>query len=304
MIDFQEVADQLIEGDPDLAQCRPVIEKELLHVEILRAMHDAGHLSVLMFKGGTCLRLCYGALRLSEDLDFSGGTAFDHRLLDDIEDVLRKRIGERYGLEVTVSPPKLADGRDRTTNRWVARVVTRPAPRGSVGVQRIKIEIDNHRIPPDAQRLPIRQRHGHLEGSFGTFPIAAASLDDIASDKMIALPMSILERAHPRYRDVWDLEWIDRRQGAAPMALGAAAAASKASAAGLAGRYLQALDVTAERIRSIVDSNDCRQALARFLPRGLAESTIGDAGYREYLASKVREMTGSVRPLFQELEGR
>ena len=159
MLDFLSVASEIIRDDPGLVPCQPAIEKELLHFEMLSAMHGAGHLRHLMFKGETCLRLCHGALRFSEDLDFSGGDAFDHRLLADIEGVLRDRIAGRYGLEVTVSPPKLADGKTRTTNRWIARVVTRPAATSrAVGVQRIKIEIDDNEPPSDIARLPIRSR--------------------------------------------------------------------------------------------------------------------------------------------------
>ena len=87
-------------------------------------MHEAGHLAKLMFKGGTSLRLCHGAVRLSEDLDFSGGPAFDHRLLDDLEDALRARVGRRFGLDLTVSPPKLADQwRTATFRRYLATKV-------------------------------------------------------------------------------------------------------------------------------------------------------------------------------------
>ena len=45
--------------------------KEILHYDILAAMRRAGFLDRLAFHGGTALRLCCGAERLSEDLDFS-----------------------------------------------------------------------------------------------------------------------------------------------------------------------------------------------------------------------------------------
>lgn len=98
MREFLDIAAEIVERNPDLRGCRPVVEKELLHVEILTAMNAAGHLRHLAFKGDTCLRLCHGAVRFSEDLDFSGGKAFDPVLLDDIGDVLRDRIGRQYEL--------------------------------------------------------------------------------------------------------------------------------------------------------------------------------------------------------------
>ena len=51
---------------------RPVIEKELLHYDILFALEMEDLLDTLTFQGGTALRLCYGSQRFSEDLDFVG----------------------------------------------------------------------------------------------------------------------------------------------------------------------------------------------------------------------------------------
>ncbi len=53
-----------------------VVEKELLHHDILRVLSGSGLLAKLTFIGGTCLRACYGSHRLSEDLDFTGGADF------------------------------------------------------------------------------------------------------------------------------------------------------------------------------------------------------------------------------------
>ena len=47
------------------AHMRPVIEKELLHHDILFALDAEGVLDSLTFQGGTSLRLCYGSARLS-----------------------------------------------------------------------------------------------------------------------------------------------------------------------------------------------------------------------------------------------
>ena len=103
--DLLDLAERIVIANPTLRPRLPAVEKELLHLEILAAMQDAGLLAELTFKGGTCLRLCYNAPRLSEDLDFSGGAAFDAHLLADMEGVLRDRIARRFGLELTVTPP-------------------------------------------------------------------------------------------------------------------------------------------------------------------------------------------------------
>jgi len=82
-IDFNAYAAQLARTNGRQTMA-PVIEKELLHYEILRAMEEDGLLGGLVFQGGTCLRLCYGASRYSEDLDFAGDFDFDAADLDDM----------------------------------------------------------------------------------------------------------------------------------------------------------------------------------------------------------------------------
>lgn len=288
MRDFLAIADRIVRDEPGLAGCLPVIEKELLHIEILRAMHQAGHLRWLAFKGGTCLRLCHGGLRFSEDLDFSGGRSFDHALLEDIEDVLRARIGQRYGLELTVASPTPVDAAARSVSRWIARIVTRPAGRDSrLGVQRIKLEIDDREAPPDVAPLPVRQRHALLAEDFTTFPIRAASMADICTDKMIAYPMSVLTRDNPRHRDVWDIAWITERLGADAAEL-AAPAADKIAARGLGDRMPDALRLTAERSDTLIESEGFRATLQRFVPREVAVRTVGDPQYRRRLAEAIR----------------
>jgi len=70
------------------ANMRQVIEKELLHYDILFTLDNKGLLDKLTFQGGTSLRLCYGASRFSEDLDFAGGRNFTSTILKNIKDVI------------------------------------------------------------------------------------------------------------------------------------------------------------------------------------------------------------------------
>lgn len=76
MIKTKEDFDALVElaiAQSGTQNMRPVIEKELLHYDILFALDEAKLLDKLVFQGGTSLRLCRGANRYSEDLDFAGG---------------------------------------------------------------------------------------------------------------------------------------------------------------------------------------------------------------------------------------
>jgi len=81
---------------------RPVLEKELLHYDILFALDKERLLDELTFQGGTSLRLCYGAVRFSENLDFVGGRDFATGHLMDIKSCIENYVGSKYGLEVMV----------------------------------------------------------------------------------------------------------------------------------------------------------------------------------------------------------
>src|SRR5262245_61022981 len=102
---FDELVDEAVKNRQDLSSLRTVVEKELLHHDILRILSDTNLLANLTFIGGTCLRLCYGAERLSEDLDFTGGADFTREKLAGMGNILVDTLGTKYGLPVEITPP-------------------------------------------------------------------------------------------------------------------------------------------------------------------------------------------------------
>ncbi|SPZ03604.1 Uncharacterised protein [Proteus mirabilis] len=54
----------------NVSHMRSVIEKELLHYDILFALEKGGLLNKLTFQGGTSLRLCYGGNRFQRRSGF------------------------------------------------------------------------------------------------------------------------------------------------------------------------------------------------------------------------------------------
>lgn len=286
MLDFLSVAAFIVDGDADLGTCGPVIEKELLHYEILNAMHSAGYLRNLVFKGGTCLRLCHGASRFSEDLDFSGGGILEDRdFTSGLEDTLRQRIAATYGLEVSVTAKNATSGPAGTSSRWVARIVTRPAdPRNQLGVQRINIEV-NGRSPEshETELLKVNNRYEAIAGYFSEFPIRAASLYDICTDKLVALPMSVLKRDNPRFRDIWDIDWCRQHLDAFRLIN---QAAQHANSFVEADEYKRALLKTVQMCEALISSEVCQLTLGRFLPKGNAER-FKDPLYQSYLGKSL-----------------
>lgn len=119
---FDQLVDEALRARADLSTLRPVVEKELLHHDILREMTAAGLLAKLTFIGGTCLRACYGSSRLSEDLDFTGGSDFRRGSLAELARILTDRLQDRYGLPVRVSEPVKIGGNVST---WKLVIETR-----------------------------------------------------------------------------------------------------------------------------------------------------------------------------------
>jgi len=51
---FDRLVNEALRSRADLSSLRPVVEKELLHHDILREMSETGLLTGLTFIGGTC----------------------------------------------------------------------------------------------------------------------------------------------------------------------------------------------------------------------------------------------------------
>lgn len=111
LIDLEELAGE-IASKVDGAGLTPVIEKEIVHYEIIRSLGRNGLLQDITFQGGTSLRLCYGSQRYSEDLDFVAGDKFDSLPLDDFSRTLRCDLLRSYDTEVSVREPKVVNDFD------------------------------------------------------------------------------------------------------------------------------------------------------------------------------------------------
>lgn len=200
---FDSLVDEALKSRPEIALLRPVVEKELLHHDILREMSQEGMLTGLTFIGGTCLRACYGSPRLSEDLDFTGGNDFKRSDLTELGKVLRETLGTRYGLKVSVSDPIRAEGKVST---WKMSVETRPG-RKDLPAQRIHLDICA--IPShDPRPMMLRTLYGVDMGTSGLI-LQAQSREEILADKVIALAF---REGRIKNRDLWDIVWL-RQQG-------------------------------------------------------------------------------------------
>ncbi|GAB4219648.1 MAG: hypothetical protein Fur009_6790 [Candidatus Microgenomates bacterium] len=71
--------------------------KEYIQYLVLNSLYNDKKYKELVFKGGSCLRVCYGLPRLSEDLDFDyEKKIFGKNLVIDLEGFLKKEIKTKY----------------------------------------------------------------------------------------------------------------------------------------------------------------------------------------------------------------
>lgn len=199
---FETIVTEALTNQPELAPLRVAVEKELLHHDILRILRENELLAELSFIGGTCLRACYGGVRLSEDLHFTGGAEFSRENLASLGASIVLGLQEKYELPVTVSEPT-KDIHDVDT--WKIKVVTRPGTR-HLPIQRINIDICRVKSY-ETNRVFLQNHYGVDMGTEGLI-IEAQSREEIFADKLLALA---LRPNRLKYRDLWDMVWLHQR---------------------------------------------------------------------------------------------
>ena len=273
---FDQLVAQAIRQQDALAPLRPVVEKELLHHDILRELSVAGLLARLVFIGGTCLRACYGSRRLSEDLDFAGGAGFDRKDLKGLPGLLTERLHAKYGLRVEVSAPVREAG---NVDTWKIRIQTRPE-RADLPGQRIHLDIAavaSH----DPRPMLLRNPYGVEMGTSGLI-VRAASREEILADKVLAIA---LRPNRLKNRDLWDIVWL-RQQGVKlpPRLLPLKVADHRQTRESFRERL-------SERRRQLATHADMRGSflaeMQRFLPPDVMTETILKADFWNYLIGEI-----------------
>lgn len=278
--DFSRLVDRVMR-DAGVAHMRPVIEKELLHCDILFCLERENLLDNLVFQGGTSLRLCRGGNRFSEDLDFAGGQDFSPAMLAGMKDCIEGHIGPRYDLEVRVKEPDELEKDPKYTGlnirKWQVSVITAPQRR-DLPQQRIKVEVAN--VPAyTKEAVPLRTNYTFLPDGYDDTLIFAETLDEIMADKLISLPTS---QKYIRHRDIWDLGWL-KQKGATVRP-------------GLTRRKVEdyrwsgstdALDDMMENLPGIVAGVEFKSEMKRFLPSDVYDRTLGRKKFEGFLTQTV-----------------
>lgn len=199
--DFRVLAARAAELRGDMDNI-PVIEKEIVHYEILRSLYEHGRFESLTFQEGTCLRLCYGSSRYSEDLDF---TCVDIDALDAdaVCRELERDLLRGFDVAIRVKKPATKRFERIKMKRWLIVVDTAPA-RADLPSQKIKIEVAS--VPSYTKELRrLKMNYGELPETYGFIVVPCQTVTEIAADKIISFANT---DGYVRHRDIWDLQWI------------------------------------------------------------------------------------------------
>lgn len=287
---FDQLVTEAVSNQQDLSSLRVVVEKELLHHDILREMSTSGLLDTLTFIGGTCLRACYGSNRLSEDLDFTGGKTFKRETLSSLGNVLVQRLEAKYSLKVTVDEPYKDSG---NVDTWKMKVITHPA-RKMLPSQKINIDVCS--LPSyDRRPMMLRNIYG-IEMGTSSLILQAQSREEIFADKIIALA---LRANRIKNRDLWDIVWLRQQGIILPIHL----ISKKIQDRNIrTGRFLEILSQRQSFLEQDQTAHqDFVYEMKRFLPVKIVRETVLNPDFWSFLLGIVREECRNVtRELKQE----
>ena len=278
---LKEQIRHIVESNPEYAAITPVIEKEILHHDIIDVMVKQGAMQSLVFIGGTSLRMCYNASRLSEDLDFNGGHDFKPAHFDGLEVEIQKYIQNKYETEVWVNKP-IEDPQGNTSSWRISIVKDAKRP----DLPRQKMHIDVCAIPSfDVEKRPLLNHYNIVVPTEGLL-IPVQSLQETLADKLIALAYRA-RRIKPR--DIWDIVWIKQRG----INLSLELIDRKLAARGKQKKdFTDALQIQLEMLMQDDEvRNDFNMEISRFIPQQIKERTIDNPEYWPYVQAEVHAVS-------------
>lgn len=279
MINIKALTQKICSDSIELAGLNTTVEKELLHYEVIAVMARHDFLRHLTFQGGTCLRMMYGANRLSEDLDFAGGYSFDFKQLNQLRDCLYNELSSRHGLRINVTEPdfdKLSGKGSVQVGRWKISIETQPN-RKSQPWQKVRLEVATVKAHTQVLR-PMVKTYPSVPDAYTSILLNCESLEEIAADKFVALAL----RRDIKARDVWDIAWLNQRKINVSPELVRAKFKDYNRPDGM--------DALADRLESLpayMASGDFEQEMRRFLLASTTATSIDKTGFTQYVEDTV-----------------
>ncbi|MBE5212914.1 nucleotidyl transferase AbiEii/AbiGii toxin family protein [Pectobacterium sp. A535-S3-A17] len=275
---------QIVQSNPDYAAVTPVIEKEILHHDIIDVLIKQGVMQRLTFIGGTSLRMCYNSSRLSEDLDFNGGHDFKPSAFEGLESEIQTYIQNKYETEVWVNKPSGEQQGD--TVSWKISIV-KEANRPDLPRQ--KMHIDVCAIPSfDIEKRPLINHYDIVVPTEGIL-VPVQSLQETLADKLIALAYRA-RRIKPR--DIWDIVWIKQRG----IDLSKTLVEKKLTARHKqTDDFRQVLSIQLAKLMSQDEvRDDFNMEMSRFIPKQIKARTLDNPEYWDYVQREVHAITSEL----------
>lgn len=244
--------------------------REYLQISVLKAMYRSKYGHALSFMGGTCLRICYGLKRYSEDLDFALDRPLDGYSFPALVRMIAAETGSRgFDVETTIDekltvhksfikfsnllyPMKLSHRKDHKLQ--------------------IKLEVDTKPIPVTDDEL-----ESHFVAKYDEiFPLLKHKNETLFAGKILAL----LCRAYTKGRDYYDLIWFLAR-GIKIDFRYLNNGIKQASASGRMAKHppFESFGEVVEELRTIIEKSDPKvvmRDIGRFLEDPAEENWIKD----------------------------
>lgn len=281
---------QVLANNPDYLGLDNVLEKEVLHHDIMLVLHKEGFLQHLTFIGGSSLRLCYNSNRLSEDLDFTAGFDFNPNKFNELATKLENHLQKKYNIKVKARTPQSST---LGTSTWKITLEKYP-DRKDLPSQ--KMHIDICALPSfDIEHRPIMD-HYHINSPMAGLPIAVQSMTEILADKMVAFAYRE-RRIKPR--DIWDIVWL-KQQGIEQH--------TDLITKKLNARNKEVIDFIDKlnKHQNLLQSDesiksDFQHEMSRFLPREIAKRTLDNNDFWPYLTLTINN---EVKLIINQLTGK
>ena len=185
---------------------------ELMQHYVLASLSRSGLFSTAMFHGGTCLRICHGMNRFSEDLDFLLKQA-DREFA--WEPHLRRIAADSAdeGLRIEIQDKNRAVGAVRKAfvkTDSIGSMVTLELPFERVSSRKIRIKLEIDVNPPPGSSF---------ETSYLSFPTTAPITTQTLSSGFGTKTHALLCRRYVKGRDWYDFLWYAARRTIPDLAL-------------------------------------------------------------------------------------
>ena len=258
-----------------------VVEKEILHFDILKVMARSRLLSCLVFRAGTALRLCHGGVRLSEDIDLCTDGNFPTGKAATLASELQKYLTARYGLQVRIAEPTPRAREGIPVRRWWIRVETEPG-HADVPCQRIKLEIADVRSRRNEARS-LSRNYDVMTTRFEDTVVRVEIREGILADMLVSFPTALPTRI--RWRDIWDMRWLGGRGASVDAAL----VRTEVSDCPIE-KFHRRLAAAVELLPGLVRSGGLAEKLEHSLPPVIPVRTVHSDLWLEAVAIRVREL--------------